>query len=77
SRTDDPYSIARTTCANWLERLLIAPYFVHYHAEHHLFIAVPCYRLPGLHRHLAARGLTQRMHLAPSYAAVLREVAPA
>ena len=77
SRADDPYSIARTTCANWLERLLIAPYFVHYHAEHHLFIAVPCYRLPGLHRHLAARGLTQRMHLAPSYAAVLREVAPA
>ncbi|MEJ0046839.1 MAG: fatty acid desaturase family protein [Rhodospirillales bacterium] len=76
SRAPDPFTVARTTKANWLERLLIAPYYVHYHAEHHLFIAVPCYRLPLLHRSLADRGLTQQMNLATSYVAVLRNVAP-
>jgi fatty acid desaturase len=76
SRTPDPFTVARTTRANWLERLLIAPYFVHYHAEHHLFIAVPCYRLPALHRLLAERGLTERVNVAPGYLSVLREVAP-
>lgn len=77
SRSADPYTVARTTHANWLERLLIAPYFVQYHAEHHLFIAVPCYRLPRLHRMLAARKLTARMDLARGYASVLMQVAPA
>jgi beta-carotene hydroxylase len=27
-----------------------------YHLEHHLYPAVPCYRLPAVHRHLAACG---------------------
>jgi fatty acid desaturase len=77
SRAPDPYTVARTTKANWLERLLIAPYFVHYHAEHHLFIAVPCYRLPNLHQMLAQRGLIDKMNVARGYLAVLRDVAPA
>jgi fatty acid desaturase len=77
SHDADPFTVARTTRANWLERLLIAPYFVHYHAEHHLFIAVPCYRLPELHHLLAERGLTGRMNIAPGYASVLREVVAA
>ncbi len=75
SHAPDPFTVARTTRANWLERLLIAPYFVQFHAEHHLFIAVPCYRLPRLHRMLAAQGLTERMQVAPGYLSVLREVA--
>jgi fatty acid desaturase len=73
-RDADPFTVARTTRANWLERLLIAPYFVHYHAEHHLFIAVPCYRLPSLHRVLAAKGLMARMNVAPGYLQVLQDV---
>ena len=77
SRAPDPYTVARTTKANWLERLLIAPYYVHYHAEHHLFIAVPCYRLPRLHQMLAQRGLTEHMNIARGYLAVLGDVAPA
>jgi fatty acid desaturase len=77
SRAADPFTVARTTKANWLERLLIAPYYVHYHAEHHLFIAVPCYRLPDLHQMLAHRGLVDKMNVAPGYLAVLRDVAPA
>jgi fatty acid desaturase len=74
-RDPDPFTVARTTRANWLERLLIAPYFVHYHAEHHLFIAVPCYRLPRLHKWLRQHGHTGQMNIAPGYIAVLREVA--
>jgi fatty acid desaturase len=76
NRDPNPYTIARTTRANWLERTFIAPYNVQYHAEHHLFIAVPCYRLPRLHTLLAERGLTSTMNVAPSYLSVLREVAP-
>ncbi len=74
SHEPDPFTVARTTKAGWLERLIVAPYYVHFHAEHHLFIAVPCYRLPRLHRLLAERGLTERMHLAPGYLDVLSQV---
>lgn len=76
-RQNDCWRIARTTRAAWWERALIAPYWVNYHSEHHLFFAVPCFRLPALHRALAARGLTERMILAPSYVSVMREAAPA
>ena len=44
-----------TTLVSWWERLFIAPNFVNYHLEHHLNAAVPCYRLPALHRLLAQR----------------------
>jgi fatty acid desaturase len=70
----NPFRVARTTRAGWLERAVVAPYYVHFHAEHHLFIAVPCYRLPALHRLLVARGLMERMHVAPGYLSVLRMV---
>ena len=46
---DDPLRNTRTTRANWIERALIAPYFVNYHLEHHLLYYVPCYNLPKLH----------------------------
>jgi fatty acid desaturase len=75
-RAPDPFTVARTTRANWLERLFVAPYYVHYHAEHHLFIAVPCYRLPWLHRLLREQGQADRMNIAPGYLSVLREIAP-
>jgi fatty acid desaturase len=76
SRAENPFTVARTTRASWLERLLVAPYHVHYHAEHHLFIAVPCYNLPQLHAALAEQGLAVRMNIAAGYLAVLSEVAP-
>src|SRR5437763_702863 len=34
---DDPLRNTRTTLASWLERAFVAPYFVNYHLEHHLF----------------------------------------
>lgn len=45
-----------TTEVSWWERLLVAPNYVNYHLEHHLSAAVPCYRLPGLHKLLQAKG---------------------
>jgi fatty acid desaturase len=33
---------------SWIERLLIAPFHMGYHAEHHLWPAVPYYNLPRL-----------------------------
>ena len=69
---DDPLRNTRTTRANFLERLLVAPYRVNYHLEHHLFMFVPCWRLPAAHRALLALGLRDRMEIQPGYVAVLR-----
>ena len=74
---EHPLTHARTTLANPLERLFIAPYWVHYHAEHHAFMHVPCYRLTRLHSALMDKGYWSKVKFAPSYAAVLREAAPA
>ncbi|GAN00171.1 fatty acid desaturase [alpha proteobacterium U9-1i] len=74
---EDPFSHARTTKANAIERLFIAPFYVHYHAEHHVFMHVPCYNLPLAHRLLMEKGYGARMQVARSYADVLRIAAPA
>ena len=59
----------RTTRANGLARLTVAPFQVNYHVEHHLMASVPYYRLTQLHRMLRDRGLVEP---APGYGAVLR-----
>ncbi len=68
----DPLRHARTTHANLIERALVAPYWVNYHGEHHLFTQIPCWNLPKAHRLLAGKGVTARMEVQPSYPAVLR-----
>ena len=55
-----------------LARLLLAPYFVNYHLEHHLLTAMPCYRLPTMHRLLAAKGVMENCEVQPDYGTVLR-----
>ena len=62
----------RTTLANRLERLLLAPYFVNYHLEHHLLASAPCYKLPMVHRLLVRKGMLARMEVQPGYVAMLR-----
>lgn len=69
----DPLRHARTTLANPIERALLAPYWVNYHCEHHMFMGVPCYNLPRVHRQLKARGVLPAMLTAPSYADVLAQ----
>jgi fatty acid desaturase len=69
---DDPWRNTRTTLAGPLTRLVLAPYRVNYHLEHHLFPFAPCWRLPRLHRHLLAAGHGPRMELRRGYGEVLR-----
>lgn len=68
----DPLRHARTTRANWLERLFIAPYWVNYHCEHHMFTQIPCWNLPRAHELLKAKGVVDRMEVQPGYVTVLR-----
>ncbi len=69
---DDPLLHARTTLANPVERLLIAPYWVNYHLEHHLYMWVPCYNLPRAHALLRAKGLEPRMEVRRGYVQVVK-----
>jgi fatty acid desaturase len=68
----DPLRQARTTKANWLERALVAPYWVNYHCEHHLFTQLPCWHLPEAHAQLAEQGVTKDMEIQPNYLALMR-----
>ena len=72
STGSDPFSQARTTLANPLERAFIAPYWVNYHAEHHFFMYLPCYRLPEAHRLLKEKDFIRRVTVSPGYLDVLR-----
>ena len=69
-----PFTHARTTYAGLWERATVAPYWVNYHSEHHLFMGVPCYSLPLAHALLGQGGYHGRMTIAPDYRAVLRLV---
>jgi fatty acid desaturase len=72
--SDDPFTHARTTIASWWERLTVAPYWVNYHSEHHLFMGVPCYSLPVAHTLLGKGGHHSRMTIEPDYLSVMRKV---
>jgi fatty acid desaturase len=48
---------ARTIYGSLLERILLCGSNFNYHHEHHLYPAVPGWRLPQLHRQLLASGL--------------------
>jgi len=68
----DAFRAARTTRARWWERAFIAPYWVNFHAEHHLFMHVPCWKLPALHRAVRATPQGARMEVAEGYLEVLK-----
>lgn len=70
--SDDPLRNVRTTKAGWLLRLLLAPYWVNYHLEHHLVMHVPCRNLPRLHALMLEKGHGPRMEIGRSYWQVLR-----
>lgn len=68
----DPLRNTRTTHAHLLARATVAPHRVNYHLEHHLLMTVPFFRLPGLHRILAERGVLPPSSVAPGYRHVLK-----
>ncbi|WP_290817060.1 fatty acid desaturase family protein [Ferrovibrio sp.] len=74
---DDPLRNTRTTYANPIARLLLAPYWVNYHLEHHLLLSLPCWKLPAAHRVLMGKGLRDQMELRGGYREVLRMAASA
>jgi fatty acid desaturase len=74
SMVSDPASDlhnTRTTRARWWERLLIAPNRVNFHLEHHLWMTVPHYNLPRLHRILSERGVLDDALVTTGYRGVL------
>jgi len=73
---DDPMRSARTTRADLIERAFIAPYYVNYHCEHHMFMHLPCWSLPKAHRLLTQKGVTARMEVRTGYLNVMAIAAP-
>ena len=74
STSDNPFLNTRTTRANLLARMTVAPHGVNYHLEHHLLPTVPHHQLPALHRLLHARGGGRIQAPAAHYREVLRRV---
>ena len=60
-----------TIRSNLVERALVAPYGMNYHAEHHLLPSVPAPRLPELQRRLAADEGTPPVLVRRSYGKAL------
>ena len=74
SKDDNPLTHARTTKANIIARILVAPYWVNYHVEHHAYMYVPCWQLKGLHTAMLRNGHEKNMEIKKSYFDVLRTV---
>lgn len=49
-RSDDPWQATRSWDASWLVRQFLAPHNANWHLAHHLYPAVPQYRIRRLHR---------------------------
>lgn len=73
--TTDPMKNTRTTKANFIERMLFAPYHVNYHLEHHMLMTVPSYNLPKMHQLLVDRGYYEHGLLANGYWEVIKQAA--
>ncbi len=71
---DHVYTATRTTYPSWFERLFVASKNVNYHLDHHLYPAVPFYRLPKLHALLMESApFREKAHCTRTYWGVLRE----
>ncbi len=71
---DNPFFNTRTTHANWLARLTVAPLRVNYHLEHHLLMTVPYHRLVRMHAMLKQRGALEDAQIATGYRQILTTV---
>jgi fatty acid desaturase len=70
----DDFNNARTTHASFIERCFVAPYYVNYHLEHHLFMFIPCYKLKDAHNLLVAKKYTNRMEIKRGYIPLLKSI---
>jgi fatty acid desaturase len=69
--SDDPFQNVRTTLADPVTTLFLAPYWVNYHLEHHLIMHVPCWNLKKMHKLMIEKGHGAAMNIAPNYWGVL------
>ena len=58
---------------NW-QTFFFGPHLIHFHIEHHVYVRVPFYNLPAVHRAMAAEGLLPTKNLHRGYGSILREV---
>ena len=63
---------SRSTRAHFLARVTVAPHYVNYHLEHHLWMKAPCFRLPHLHKMLREKGFLKNAITANGYLEVLK-----
>lgn len=64
----------RTTLAPAWVRWLVFPHNMHYHIEHHLYPAVPHYRLPDCHRAMREHGLLEGTEVVDDFGETLRRI---
>lgn len=72
AKSPDALLNTRTTYADVMARLTVAPHYVNYHLEHHLMVTAPSYNFPRMHRMLLERGALAESPVATSYLEVLR-----
>lgn len=69
----DPLKSTRTTFANPLARVTVAPHYVNYHLEHHILPSVPHQNFKKFHKILSEKGVYNgHGQLAKNYMSVLR-----
>ena len=68
----DNHTNSRTTYANFIERMLFAPHYVNYHAEHHMLMTVPPYNLRTMHAMIKERGFFEKGVLEPNYLRIVK-----
>ena len=72
--SDNELQNVRTTYANPLIRIFLAPYWVNYHLEHHLIMHVPCWRLKKVHSLLLEKGYADKMNVSKNYVQVFKQI---
>jgi fatty acid desaturase len=70
----DTVRAARTTLSPFWIRWLVYPHSMNFHIEHHLYPAIPHYRLAAAHRALAAAGILEGAEVSESFGESLRRV---
>jgi fatty acid desaturase len=72
---EDLLKMTRHIEANFFERLMIAPNYIHVHIGHHLYPSVPFYNLPRLQRLLMQNPeYASRAHVTKGYVAFIMEL---
>jgi fatty acid desaturase len=67
-------SLNTRTVVSRLGNLILAPNFVYYHTEHHLYPSVPCYHLARLHSLMRGRGGAELPTFFRSYRQVFKQL---